>query len=61
MEKCSRCGAPTQLFIGGTPVCPACDRRDNLPSTASSNSALDDERHPQGPPPGEKLNAAPAS
>ena len=24
MDRCSRCGANTQLYVNGTPICPAC-------------------------------------
>jgi hypothetical protein len=27
MAKCSQCGAETQLYVNGVPICPACDNR----------------------------------
>lgn len=27
MSKCSVCGAETELFVGGVPLCPACDQK----------------------------------
>jgi hypothetical protein len=48
MEKCSRCGAPTQLFISGTPVCTACVRRENPPVvTPTKNSQIDEPHSPK--------------
>jgi hypothetical protein len=45
MEKCSRCGADTQLHVNGVPVCANCDKQTETPIRIPAKG----REHPDAP------------
>lgn len=46
MDKCYVCGAETDLYVNGTPLCPACDRETKIQPRLQHPGP--DQRLPEG-------------